>query len=649
MMSSGRFSRLIRDPFLGLILLTSGIIATEATVNLILVQRYQREMLEVSSYNVAFDFNRAQVELLRLVDSLKEQELRDGANNEMLQRQIAILRTRLTTLPTAIGSDSFVPAMAAKAKLAAALSFIEGAIRSSNPQQLVEAVALAERVTSSFGRAATIANVEQGDVVEQQRKRLTRSLAHIELLTYALGVLGLIMMVFLLNYRRRLTRRATTDALTGLPNRAALKELIETGMPDEGIAVAMIDVDRFKEINDNHGHSAGDAVLRLIANCMQRVLGPGEYAIRIGGDEFALIALGENADRRVLERCQAIEKLFKDRCLYHPDRATASLSIGIASAKTRNGRQIDELLIDADVAMYSAKSEGRAQIAFATEEFLKDAAVRKRLQRDLAYAIEDEQLHVVFQPIVDLSNGSIAYFESLLRWTHPQFGPIRPDDFIALAEASGDIIPIGRFVLREALANLRHWPDSIGVTVNVSALQLGDDLLVSQIGALLETHGIDPARLTLEITESVLVRNVHSEKIVNELQAMGVAVALDDFGTGYASMSYLRDHTFEKIKIDKSFVSAMTKPGNSRAIVSAICNLGRDLGALIVAEGIETEADLATTRAAGCTHGQGYLFAKPMPSADVVTFIRTWQRETHAERRAAHAAPKVPATKRKVA
>ena len=187
------------------------------------------------------------------------------------------------------------------------------------------------------------------------------------------------------------------------------------------------------------------------------------------------------------------------------------------------------------------------------------------------------------------------------------------------------------------------------MTVNVSALQLGDDMLVSQIQALLETHEIDPARLTLEITESVLVRNVHSEKIVNELQAMGVAVALDDFGTGYASMSYLREHTFEKIKIDKSFVSAMTKPGNSRAIVSAICGLGRDVGALIVAEGIETEADLAASRAAGCTHGQGYLFAKPMPSADVVTFTRSWRRETYADPQAVQASPKSTSTKRKVA
>ncbi|MEE2951639.1 MAG: EAL domain-containing protein [Pseudomonadota bacterium] len=644
-MQSRRFSRLIRDPFLALILLTSGIIATEATVNLVLVQRYQHDLIEVSSYDVAFDFNRAQIELMRLRDVLVD----DSFGDSRIRSEIAIIKTRLTTLPTEIGSDDFAPAKAAKAKLQTGLAAIEAATLSPNPQDRAEAAALAEHLASSFGRAATIANVKQGDVVEEQRQRLTRSLAHIELLTYALGVLGLIMMVFLLKYRRRLTRRAATDALTGLPNRTALKELIETGLSDEAIAVAMIDVDRFKEINDNHGHSAGDAVLRLIANCMRRVLGPQEYAIRIGGDEFALIALGKDADRRVLERCQAIETLFRDRCLYHPDRATASLSIGIASAKSQSERQIDELLVDADVAMYSAKSEGRAQIAFATEEFLKDAAMQKRLQRDLAYAIEDEQLHVAFQPIIDLSTGSIAYFESLLRWTHPQFGPIRPDNFIALAEASGDIIPIGRFVLREALANLRHWPESIGVTVNVSALQLGDDMLVSQVGQLLETHEIDPARLTLEITESVLVRNVHSEKIVNEFQAMGVAVALDDFGTGYASMGYLRDHTFEKIKIDKSFVSAMTKPGNSRAIVRAICNLGRDLGALIVAEGIESEADLATTRAAGCTHGQGYLFAKPMPSADVVTFIRTWQRETHAERRAAHAAPKVPATKRKVA
>ena len=644
-MSSRRFSRLIRDPFLGLILLTSGIIATEATVNLVLVQRYQHDLIEVSSYDVAFDFNRAQIELMRLRDILED----DSFGEPRVKSQIAIVKTRLTTLPTEIGSNSFAPAKAAKAQLETGLAAIEAATLSPNPQDRAEAVALAERLASSFGRAATIANVKQGDVVEEQRKRLTRSLAHIELLTYALGVLGLIMMVFLLKYRRRLTRRAATDALTGLPNRTALKELIETGLPDEAIAVAMIDVDRFKEINDNHGHSAGDAVLRLIANCMRRVLGPKDYAIRIGGDEFAPIALGEDADRRGLEHCQAIETLFRDRCLYHPDRATASLSIGIASATSRSERQIDELLVDADVAMYSAKSEGRAQIAFATEQFLKDAAVRKRLQRDLAYAIEDEQLHVAFQPIIDLSNGSIAYFESLLRWTHPQFGSIRPDNFIALAEASGDIIPIGRFVLREALANLRHWPDSIGVTVNVSALQLGDDMLVSQIQALLETHEIDPARLTLEITESVLVRNVHSEKIVNELQAMGVAVALDDFGTGYASMSYLREHTFEKIKIDKSFVSAMTKPGNSRAIVSAICGLGRDVGALIVAEGIETEADLAASRAAGCTHGQGYLFAKPMPSADVVTFTRSWRRETYADPQAVQASPKSTSTKRKVA
>ncbi|MEN3794171.1 bifunctional diguanylate cyclase/phosphodiesterase [Fulvimarina sp. MAC3] len=625
MNANGFARRITRDKFLGLIFLTALIITVQAIANYILVRRYQGEIMKAGSYDATFDFTRGEVEILQLRDLIAEHKGPDILSSPAIQTQLGVLKTRLKTLPSEIGSKPFPLAKATIDKLDTTLAqFTQSAVELSEAETKAWWETF-NRHAREHGRIAMLANVLQGDVIEERRQSLARLMSYVSMFTFGLAALGVALTVVLLLQKRRLARQALTDDLTGLANRAALKAMIPAVEKAQEVAFAAIDIDRFKEINDLNGHAAGDEVLRSLSALLTSAIGKKDYALRLGGDEFAILASGASAQSRLVGLCHMIERQFRQHCAYHPETERSSLSIGIAASSSVKAHDIEAVMSNADVALYEAKRTGRGKVVVASDTLLRQSGDRKCLLRDLGSAIDGGQMFLVYQPIVDLSTGRVQSFESLLRWDHPDLGPVSPDVFIPLAEEEGEILRIGRFVLEQAIAETARWPEAISVSVNVSAMQLYDPLLVETVRGLLQQYGIDPARLTLEITESVLVRGDHSQEIVKAFQAMGVAISLDDFGTGYASMSYLRDHTFDKIKIDKSFVSALASPCNAQAIVRAICSLGTDIGSDIVAEGIETDEHLALAISAGCTHGQGYLFAKPMRQADVETFLATAQ------------------------
>lgn len=621
MTANGFARRLTRDKFVGLIFLTALIITIQAVANYVLVRRYQSEIMKAASYDTTFDFTRSEVEILRLRDLVSEHEGSDVLSSPAIHMQIGVLKTRLKTLPSHIGPRPFPRAKAAIDKLEATLSLIaQGSVEPNLPGSTNWRNTL-EKLAREHGRIAMLANVIQGEVIEERQQSLARLMSYVSMFTLGLAVLGVALSVVLFSQKRRLTRQASTDGLTGLSNRAALKAMIASIGNAKEVAFAAIDIDRFKEINDLNGHAAGDEVLRSLSALLVSAKGKKDRALRLGGDEFAILSMGDDAQSRLIGICERVEREFQQHCAYHPETERSSLSIGIASSSTGCAIDIETVMLNADVALYEAKRTGRGRVVVASDALLRRSADRKRLVRDLAPAIGNGQMFCVYQPIVDLSTGRVQSFESLLRWNHPDLGSVAPDIFIPLAEEEGEILRLGGFVLERAIEEAACWPDEISVSVNVSAMQLYDPLLVETVGALLRQYGLSPARLTLEITESVLMRGDHSLKIIRALQEMGIAISLDDFGTGYASMSYLRDQTFDTIKIDKSFVSALASPCNAQAIVRAICGLGRNIGADIVAEGIETSEHLSLAIDAGCSHGQGFFFAKPMRQPDVETFL----------------------------
>ncbi len=405
------------------------------------------------------------------------------------------------------------------------------------------------------------------------------------------------------------------DPLTGLPNRALLMKTLEeavAGLADgHDFNVLMLDLDRFKSVNDTLGHASGDNLLITTAGRLVAVLGPGDVAARLGGDEFAIIQRvrqdAELEGRKLATRL--LEAISSGIRLDGLDLVVGT-SIGIASAP-RHGTQATQLLKNADLALYRAKASGRGLFSFFHDGM--DMAVQDQhaLELDLRLALQREEFVLHYQPIVDLATMKTSGFETLVRWRHPLRGMVPPDQFIPLAEETGMIVALGDWIIRQACRDAATWPEPYTLAVNLSPAQIQKPGFDQAVANALADANLPPSRLELEVTETVALSGAESVATLTALQASGIGIVLDDFGTGYASLSNLVGLPFAKIKIDRSFVANLATQHNCRAIVAAITGLAHGLNMRVTAEGVETAEQLAILQAAGCTNVQGYYFARP--------------------------------------
>lgn len=414
------------------------------------------------------------------------------------------------------------------------------------------------------------------------------------------------------------------DPLTGLDNRWRFGELLNLALSsatkEQQVAVLYLDLDEFKGVNDTLGHALGDQVLKTVAVRLRSSLGPSDIVARLGGDEFAIIR-SRIASREAVERLATeVINTFNEPCAIGGTVLRVGTSIGIVLSP-QDGVERDELFAKADIALYSAKADGRGTFRFFDPAMAAGVQERQSLKTDLRSALENNEFHLVYQPIVNLKDERIIGFEALLRWKNPKHGLISPLKFVPLAEETGEIIAIGEWVTRNACFEASRWPDDIKIAVNLSAVQFRPTLPLT-IASALSNSGLSAGRLELEVTESVLLQDSAANlEILHELRTLGVRIAMDDFGTGFSSLSYLSRFPFDKIKIDRSFISQPTGGREAEAIVEAVAGLGRDLGMTITAEGVETPAQLAMVREKGCHEAQGYLFSAPMDAEQALKAV----------------------------
>jgi diguanylate cyclase (GGDEF)-like protein len=420
---------------------------------------------------------------------------------------------------------------------------------------------------------------------------------------------------------QRIAHMAHHDALTNLPNRVLFREDLEQQLaeiqPGEQLAVLYLDIDEFKSINDSLGHMVGDELLKAIAAALSRCVKGNGFVARLGGDEFAIVQSAISRPEEITELVARIYEAIRRpyECLGH--QLVADASIGIALAP-QHGADLDQILKNADLAMYSAKAAGRRTHRFFETDMDTRAKARRALELDMRQAIVDGGFELHYQPLLSLQDNTITGCEALLRWRHPELGMISPADFIPVAEETGLINQLGEWVLFTACAEAATWPDSLKVAINVSPVQFKSSGLALRVVEALGKSGLAPNRLELEITEAVLIRDDDAAlAILHQLRAIGVRIALDDFGTGYSSLSYLQRFPFDKIKIDRCFVSDIAETGVSSCIVQAVVNIAAARDMTTTAEGIETEQQREVLRALGCTEMQGWLFSAAKPAAEL--------------------------------
>jgi len=425
----------------------------------------------------------------------------------------------------------------------------------------------------------------------------------------------------------KIAHMAHYDALTDLSNRVLFRERLEQALkairPGEQLAVMYVDIDEFKSINDALGHAIGDELLKGVADRLRGCLKDTDVAARLGGDEFAVIqtAIKSQSEASQLVECiyAAIREPFE--CTGH--LITTDASIGIALAPG-DGLDLDQLLKNADLALYGAKGDGRRTYRFFEAGMDARAKARRSLELELRQAINDGSLEAYYQPVVTLDHGKVSCCEALLRWRHPERGMISPAEFIPIAEETGLINQLGHWVLHTACAEVVNWPDDIRVAVNVSPVQFKSQTLALNVAAALAASGLAASRLELEITEAVLIRDDEMAlEVLHQLRALGVRIALDDFGTGYSSLSYLQRFPFDKIKIDRSFVRDIASAVASSSIVEAVVNIAAASNMTTTAEGVETEQQRELLRVLGCTEMQGYLFSPAIPAVEIRQLLRS--------------------------
>ena len=417
--------------------------------------------------------------------------------------------------------------------------------------------------------------------------------------------------------RRRIEFLSQHDSLTGLPNRTRLQEFLDgklKAMPSEDSPLVMLslDLDRFKPVNDLLGHAAGDLVLNEVSSRLADCVRHGDLVARVGGDEFVLILTDVSSQDEVEALCHRLIESIERPVAIDEQEVFVSASIGIAMAPN-DANKAAELLRYADIALYEAKAAGRNTWRFYAGDMNAKIIERRRLENDLRFAIKHGELRLHFQPRYRIADGKMVGAEALVRWKHPEHGLISPDTFIPIAEESGLILALSNWVLNTACTSAAQWPESLFVSVNLSPTEFKQGNLVERIQQSLDDSGIDPARVELEITESVMLEDASGAlEIMRTLKRLGVRIAMDDFGTGYSSLSYLRAFPFDGLKIDRSFLNRLDESEDDKAIIQAIVGLGRALALTVTAEGIETAEQLKLLKAVSCDEGQGYFLSRPL-------------------------------------
>jgi diguanylate cyclase (GGDEF)-like protein/PAS domain S-box-containing protein len=429
----------------------------------------------------------------------------------------------------------------------------------------------------------------------------------------------------------RIAHMAHHDGLTNLPNRELFQERLKQALEqaqsgNKRVAVLCIDLDLFKNVNDSFGHPMGDRLLRLVADRLRSEVRGNNLGARLGGDEFAVILASDVSPNEASDYAARLIKMLS--ACYDIDgiEVVIGASIGIALSPG-DGDTSEELMRNADMALYRAKSDGGSIHRFFEREMDRQAQKRRDVELDLRRAFANGEFEVHYQPLVDIAADRISGFESLLRWRHPEKGMISPADFIPVAEDIGLIVSLGEWVLREACSEAVKWPAEVKVAVNLSPVQFRSRNLVQVVISALAHSGLSPRRLELEITESIFLAETESNlAILHQLRELGVSISMDDFGTGYSSLSYLRSFPFDKIKIDRSFVKDLAQRPDCVAIVRAISGLGRSLNITTTAEGVETTDQLDWLRAEGCNEVQGFLFSAARPAAEVEQLLSRFGR-----------------------
>ncbi|MCA1537495.1 EAL domain-containing protein [Bradyrhizobium sp. NBAIM03] len=424
----------------------------------------------------------------------------------------------------------------------------------------------------------------------------------------------------------RLAFMAQHDGLTGLPNRSLLRQqmdemLLYTRRGSEKVALLILGLDNFKAVNDTLGHAVGDKLLRGVAKRLRSTLRDEDGLARLNSDEFAVLQSGLARPEDAVGLAKRLLAAIADPYLLDGHSVVIGASIGIAMAPG-DGEDSEKLLKSADMALSRAKLDARGSFAFFEAALDAKAQSRRKIEVELRDAIQNDVLRPYYQPLIDLASGRITGFEALVRWLHAERGMVSPAEFIPVAEDTGLINPLGGLMLRRACLDAAAWPDDVRVAVNLSPLQFRSGNLLSMVTDALKHSGLAPRRLELEITETLLLeKSAQVLATLHALRALGVRISMDDFGTGYSSLSYLRSFPFDKIKIDQSFVRDLAANREAQAIIRSIVSLGKGLGVTITAEGVETEAELSCLRAEGCHEGQGFLFSKARPHAEIVGLL----------------------------
>ncbi len=423
------------------------------------------------------------------------------------------------------------------------------------------------------------------------------------------------------------------DKLTGLANRVVLTEMLNKEIlqyksdSSNLISVMFFDFDRFKVVNDSLGHAVGDSLLCSIADRFNNELRDTDLAARFGGDEFVVMLSSVNGEQEVHEAADRLLKLFEEPHIISGHRIVSTASIGLVIADPRY-ENADEMIRDADTAMYEAKLAGKGQVVLFDEQLYKDALFRQKLEEELPFVVDQDQLKLMYQPIIGLDGMVVLGVESLIRWEHPTLGLISPDKFVPIAEDTGQIIEIGEWILRESVNQLIEWDQAFGldgshtVNVNVAKRQLCHPNFIAMLTDVLKKSGLDPMRLKVEITESTVMDPRHDMgKVIKQIRDLGVMLAMDDFGTGHSSLSLLHEFDFDILKIDQSFIQGMEQSREMSAVMHSIIQLAKNTGMCVVAEGVESESQVACLISHECDMIQGYYFARPLDANEAGKFL----------------------------
>ena len=430
--------------------------------------------------------------------------------------------------------------------------------------------------------------------------------------------------------QQKIAHMARHDALTSLANRVQLNERLEQalarGSEEEAAAVLLLDLDRFKAVNDTLGHQVGDKLLRLVADRLQALVRASDVVGRMGGDEFAIVQAGLETRADAISLAERIIEAIGRPFSVDGHTVRIGTCIGIAVAPT-DGRDAETLIKNADLSLYRAKNNGRGTFCFFEQEMHERMQARHQLESDLREALAAQEFKLYYQPMVGLQHEGIRGFEALIRWHHPKKGILTPGDFLALAEETGLIVPVGEWTIREACRTAATWAGELRIAVNLSPAQFRSPGLVALISDALAESNLPPNRLELEINEMALWEDMSAAlDILHRLRVLGVRIAMDDFGTGHSTLNYLQSFPFDRIKIDRSFVKDIADKAASLAVVRAITALAHGLGMETTVEGVENLEQRAAVGLEGCTEMQGFLVSRALPAAEVRAFVAQYER-----------------------